>query len=52
MGKEIVLKQYPHGFNDGFEYHDGICPTITKSSWQHNNFIIEIYDETMQLKLF
>jgi hypothetical protein len=42
--KEIYLKQYPHGFNDGFEYHDGICPAITISSWQHNNFIIEIYD--------
>ena len=34
------IKQYPRGFNDGFEYKDGICPTITTSSWQHNNFAI------------
>lgn len=44
--KEIYLKQYPHGFNDGFEYHD-VCPAITISSWQHNNFIIENYDTAL-----
>lgn len=35
----VSIIQYPHGFNYGFEYNDGICPTITTSSWQHNNFI-------------
>lgn len=45
--KEIYLKQYPHGFNDGFEYHDGICPSITISSWQNNNFIIEVYEDEL-----
>lgn len=38
--KDITLKQYPHGYNDGFEYKD-VCPTITISSFEHNNFIIE-----------
>lgn len=40
MTKDITLKQYPHGYNDGFEYKD-VCPTITISSFEHNNFIIE-----------
>ena len=35
----VSIIQYPHGFNYGFEYNDGICPAITTSSWQHNNFI-------------
>lgn len=35
----VQIIQYPHGFNYGFEYNDGICPSITISSWQHNNFI-------------
>lgn len=38
--KDIILIQYPHGFNDGFTYRE-FAPTITTSSWQHNNFIIE-----------
>ncbi len=42
---DAYVKQYPHGFNDGFDFHDGICPAITISSWQHNNFIVEIYDD-------
>ena len=37
------MKQYPHGFNDGFEYHDGKAPPLTTSSWQFNNFVI-LYD--------
>ncbi len=32
------IVQRPHGFNDGFEYDD-ICPSITKSNWQDNNFL-------------
>jgi len=40
MGKDITLKQIPHGFNSGFEYKE-VCPTITTSSFEHNNFIIE-----------
>ena len=36
---DLSVIQYPHGFNYGFEYTDGICPAITISSWQHNNFI-------------
>ena len=35
----ISVIQYPHGFNYGFEYKNGICPSITISSWQHNNCI-------------
>lgn len=38
---EPYVKQYPRGFNDGFEYKDGISPTITTSSWEHNNLLIE-----------
>lgn len=39
MNENITVIQYPHGFNYGFEYSNGICPSITISSWQHNNFI-------------
>ena len=35
----VSIIQYPHGFNYGFEYSNGICPAITILSWQHNNFI-------------
>lgn len=38
---EPYVKQYPRGFNDGFEYRNGISPTITTSSWQNNNFVID-----------
>ena len=38
---EPFIKQYPRGFNDGFEYKDGYAPTITTSSFEHNNFVIE-----------
>ena len=40
---KCFMKQYPHGFNDGFEYHDGKAPPLTTSSWQFNNFVI-LYD--------
>lgn len=41
---KCFMKQYPHGFNDGFEYHDGKAPPLTISSWQANNFVI-FYEE-------
>ena len=40
---EIFLKQYPRGYNNGFVYKD-IAPCVTTSSFEHNNFIIEIYE--------
>lgn len=43
--KKIWIKQYPHGFNDGFEYRDGKCPPLTTSSWQHNNFVVIAEEE-------
>ena len=43
--KNLSVIQYPHGFNYGFEYTDGICPAITISSWQHNNFIKYMADQ-------
>lgn len=43
---DVSVIQYPHGFNYGFEYTDGICPAITISSWQHNNFINYMADQT------
>lgn len=38
---EPFIKQYPRGFNDGFEYKAGCAPTITTSSFEHNNFVVE-----------
>ena len=43
---KCFMKQYPHGFNDGFEYHDGKCPPLPISSWPANNFVI--FYEDMQ----
>lgn len=34
------VKQYPRGFNNGFEHHNGKVPTLTTSSWENNNFIV------------
>ena len=36
---EPFIKQYPRGFNDGWEYD--VCPAITTSGWQNNNFLVE-----------
>ena len=44
---KLWMIQYPHGFNDGFEYHDGKAPPLTTSSWQFNNFLV-IEDDTNQ----
>lgn len=41
----IYIKAYPRGFNYGFEYRNGISPSVTTSSWQHNFFLI-IANET------
>lgn len=38
---EPFIKQYPRGFNDGFEYKDGYAPTVTRSSFENNNFVVE-----------
>lgn len=43
---EVYIKQYPHGFNDGFWYVNGKCPPLTTSSWWHNNFVVSFeYEE-------
>lgn len=38
---ESVIAQLPHGFNKGGYFK--ICPTITGSSFQENNFVVNIY---------
>lgn len=38
---EPFIKQYPRGFNNGFEYKNGYAPAITTSSWENNNFLVE-----------
>lgn len=49
MQEEIFIKQYPRGYNDGFEYHDGKSPSLTTSSWEHNNFLIKCKREVKQI---
>lgn len=42
--KEIKLFRYPHGFIGGGGIENAnVCPTITISSFEWNNFIVEIY---------
>lgn len=38
MNVKVKIIQYPHGYNSGWEFED-VCPSITISSWQNNNFI-------------
>lgn len=38
MNGKVKIVQYPHGYNSGWEYED-VCPSITISSWQNNNFV-------------
>lgn len=42
----FYMVQRPHGYNKGTQY-DNMCPTITTSSFQENNFLKEpiIYDD-------
>lgn len=36
-----LLYQIPHGWNEGgLRALDGVAPSITTSSWQHNNILI------------
>lgn len=39
----IAILRYGHGNIKGGVYDGEIAPTITTSSWQHNNFLIEIW---------
>lgn len=48
--EEIFIKQYPRGYNDGFEYHDGKSPSLTTSSWEHNNFLVKCKREVEKPK--
>ena len=47
---KCFIKQYPHGFNDGFEYHDGKAPTLTTSSCGFNNFVI-LYEDMQNFEI-
>lgn len=38
---KIKILQLGHGYNGGGILDGDICPSITTSSWHHNNFIIE-----------
>lgn len=38
---EVKLYQYPRGFDKGGLLQGDICPTISKSSWENNCFLIE-----------
>lgn len=49
LKNDISVIQYPHGYNYGFEYTNGICPAITISSWQNNNFIKYTVTQTKYL---
>lgn len=40
-----LFYQYPRGDNKGGVLNTKICPTISTSSWQHNCFLIEIYED-------
>lgn len=39
---EPFIKQYPRGFNPGWEFN--LCPAITTSAWQNNNFVVIPYE--------
>lgn len=38
----VLIMQRPHGYNKGTQY-DNMCPTITTSSFQENNFVKNNY---------
>ena len=40
---ECVIYQVPHGYNKGNVQK--ICPSITISSWENNNFLVERKDK-------
>ena len=38
MGSDASILQLPHGYKGWSEY-ENVCPTITTSSFEHNNFV-------------
>lgn len=46
------MYRYPHGYYDGGLVRTAICPTITISSFEANNFIAEIKDNDMRQRDF
>ena len=36
--------RYPHGFFDGGVWDNEYAPTITTSSWECNNYVLEIHN--------
>ena len=49
--KMYKIFQYPRGKNDGGILNANICPTISRSSWQTNCFLIEIEYEQSESDL-
>ena len=40
-GERQIMIQLPHGYNDGGEVaQDGKTPSVTTSSWEHNNLLL------------
>ena len=41
---KIRILRMGHGYYDGGVEKD-LCPVITISSWQFNNFLVEVYED-------
>lgn len=40
-----MILRNPHGWNQGGVFDTDICPTITTSAFEHNNLLVEIYED-------
>jgi site-specific DNA-cytosine methylase len=41
-GNDLLMVQVPHGTNPGHLKETEVCPSISKSSWENNNFISQL----------
>ena len=38
------LIRYPHGWFPGGLWENEYSPAVTISSWEHNNYVLEVYE--------
>lgn len=49
--KDAMIIRYPHGWNRGGLFENDYAPAVTTSAWEHNNLLMEVYEEDKDIRL-
>ena len=49
--KDAMIIRYPHGWNRGGLFENDYAPAVTTSAWEHNNLLMEIYEEDKDIRI-